>query len=262
MGPVLAIDVGNATTGLALWRGAVLLGRWRLASDRSRTLDELRYLVRELLRLDAGPAPTVRGIALACVVPEIEAQFCEVGHDLFNVDPLVVGPGVRTGVPIAAEDPRDVGADRIANAVAAVAGHGSPCIVLDFATALTVDVVGTNGAYEGAIIAPGIEVVARALARGTAGLPSVALVPPATAIANNTVEGLQSGLVFGYQGLVEGLIARVQEALGPAKVVATGDAPWAPGLVAAIDTVDAYDPMLTLEGLRLIFERSRGGRSG
>jgi type III pantothenate kinase len=249
---VLAIDISNTHIGLALWSGDEALQHWTLATDVTRTPDELVVLISRLLARDGLSPSDVEGCVVGCVVPALVATIEATCRDVFGAPPLVVGPGVPSGLPILTESPREVGADRIANAVAARARFGSPVLVLDFGTALTIDVVSAAGAYVGAIIAPGIEVAADSLARRAARLGRIDLVAPPRAIADNTVQGLQSGLVFGFIALVEGLVARARDEVGPAHVVATGEAPWLPEVLRHTDVIDAYEPLLTLDGLRRI----------
>jgi type III pantothenate kinase len=215
-------------------------------------------LVEALVTRDQ-PAPRLDGAIMACVVPELSDVMAEVVDEVFGVPVLTVRPGTRTGLDIRTEDPREVGADRIANAVAAKARLGAPVLVVDFGTSLNVDVVDAEGAYAGTLIAPGLDVAADALAEQTAGLPRVALEPPATAIGTSTAGGLQSGLVLGYVGLVEGLIKAAREEVGPAPVLATGYAAWVERLAARCQSIGAYDPLLTLDGLRRIFAMAAGG---
>jgi type III pantothenate kinase len=257
MSGVLAIDVSNARTALALWDDDGSVRHWRVASDVSRTPDEYHVLLTHLLGRGALTPGDVQGCVLGCVVPELAGTMTEVCQRLFGMTPLVVGPGVHTGLRIETDSAREVGADRIANAVAASARFGCPVLVLDFGTALTVDVVGADGAYVGAIIAPGVDVAAEGLARRAARLGRIDLVAPPRVIANNTVQALQSGLVYGYLGLIEGLVARARVEIGPARVVATGDAPWLRDLLAHTDVVDAFEPLLTLDGLRRIHAHHR-----
>lgn len=252
---VLAIDVGNAYTGLALWRGEVDGHHWQLSTDRHRTPDEHRWLLSQLLAGDGLTPAAVQGCVLASVVPDAVAPLVTACTALFGQEVLVVGPGVKTGLHVRTEDPREVGPDRVANAVSAVARFGAPVLVLDFSTALTIDVVDAGGDYAGAIIAPGLEVAADALSRRTARLPRGSLAPPPSVIGNSTELGLQAGLFYGYLGLVEGLVARVRAELGPAPVVATGEATWLPDLLDHCAVIDAYEPLLTLDGLRRIHER-------
>jgi type III pantothenate kinase len=252
---VLTIDVGNAYTGLALWHGELDGHHWQLSTARHRPPDEHRWLLAQLLAGDGLAPDAVAGCVLASVVPDVVAPLVAACTTLFHHPVLVVGPGVKTGLHVRTEDPREVGPDRIANAVSAVARFGAPVLVLDFSTALTIDVVDAQGDYAGAIIAPGLEVAADALAQRTARLPRGSLVPPPSVIATNTEQGLQAGLFFGYLGLVEGLVARVRAELGPAPVIATGEATWLPDLLDHCAIIDAYEPLLTLDGLRRIYER-------
>jgi type III pantothenate kinase len=252
---LLALDVGNTRTAIALWSAEEPPHHWKISSDPARTADEHRVLITHLLERDGLSPASVSACVVACVVPELAGTVERSCHQLFSVDPLVVRPGVRTGLPIHTDNPRELGADRIANAVAAIARFGSPVIVLDFSTALTIDVVDPEGAYIGAVIAPGLVVAASALARRAARLGSIELVAPPSAIGKDTGHAMQSGLVFGYVGLVEGLVRRVREEVGPAPVVATGDEHWLESLIAQTDVIDAYEPLLTLDGLRRIYER-------
>lgn len=276
MSQLLAIDVSNTRIGLALWPAGVLAAVpgsrdapsavpgeaqpliWHIASDAWRTPDEYRILIARLFAEQALAPAEVSACVMACVVPELEPVLVETCHRLFGVVPLRVGAGVRSGLKIETEAPRELGPDRIANAVAARARHGCPVIVLDFSTALTLDVVGPGGGYLGAIIAPGIEIAAEALARHTAGLRRPSLTVPERAIGRGTDEALRSGLVLGYLGLVEGLLRQVQAEIGPATVVATGDGPWLGPLLAETRAIDALEPDLTLEGLRRIYRHHLG----
>lgn len=250
----LTIDVSNTHTTMALWRGETSPHRWKMSSDPARTADEHRVLITQLLARDGLKPGDVSACVVACVVPELAGTIELVCRQLFGVDPLMVRPGVRSGLPIRTDNPRELGADRIANAVAASARFGCPVIVLDFSTALTLDVVGPDGSYIGAVIAPGLEIAAEALSRRAARLGSIELIAPPTAIGRNTDHGLQSGLVFGYVGLVEGLVRRVREEVGDAPVVATGDEHWLEPLLDETDVIDAYEPLLTLDGLRRIYD--------
>jgi len=252
MTATLAVDVSNLQTGLALWHADDAPHHWTIASTPGSTADEYRVLLVRLL-LSAGLEPTaVTDCVLGCVVPELAATFQAALLQLLGTPPLLVEPGVRTGMDIRTDDPRDVGADRIANAVAARARCGAPVVVLDFGTALTIDVVGPNGDYLGAVIAPGMEVAAEGLSRRAARLRRIELRAPPRAIAHSTAHGLQSGLVFGTIGMIEGLLRRVHDEIGPAPVMATGEAPSVAQVLALTDAVQHYDPLLTLDGLRLI----------
>jgi type III pantothenate kinase len=234
-----------------LWCGDTALHHWHIQSDARRTSDELGRLLDALVGV-AARADDLDGSVMACVVPELTQVFVQVIGDLFGSQPLVVAPGVRTGLDVRTDDPREVGPDRVACAVSAKSTYGSPVIVVDFGTSTNVDVVDSAGAYVGTLIAPGLDVAAQTLAARTAGLPRVVLEPPPTAIADNTAEGLQSGLVLGYAGLVEGLVRSARAEVGPAPVVATGYAPWIAGVASACPSIESYNPLLTLDGLRRI----------
>ena len=249
---LLTIDVSNTETALAFWRGEVAACHWKLGSHPGRTSDEYRVLIGDLLAREGLAAADVRGCALACVVPEIGPVVDRMCRKLFGRPPFVVGPGTRTGMDIRADNPRELGADRIANAVAARARFGSPAIVIDFGTAITFDVVGADGSYTGAVIAPGLDVAAAGLARRASRIGRTEVVAPPNVIADNTEQALQSGLVFGFVGLVEGLVARVRDEIGPAPVVVTGDARWLPAVLDATRLSYAHEPLLTLDGLRRI----------
>jgi type III pantothenate kinase len=251
-GLLVAIDVSNTTTSLALWRDSAPVVHWVVASDPWRTPDELRLLLGGLLERDGIDTTAVTAAVMACVVPELLAPLSDACGALFSVEPLVVGPGTRTGIAIRTDDPREVGPDRIANAVAAVARLGAPAIVIDCATALTLDVVGSAGDYLGAVIAPGMETAANALTENAARLPRVELSAPVRAIADDTVGALQSGVVLGYLGLVDGLVRRLRDEIGAAPAIATGEAAWGAMIAERSDTIDAYEPLLTLDGLRRI----------
>lgn len=234
-----------------MWSGDTAVRDWHIRSDARRTSDELGSLLDALIG-NAARAEGLDGSVMACVVPELTQVFVQVIGELFGSHPLVVGPGVRTGLDVRTDDPREVGPDRVACAVSAKSSYGSPVLVVDFGTSTNVDVVDSSGAYVGTLIAPGLDVAAQTLAARTAGLPRVVLEPPSSAIADNTAEGLQSGLVLGYAGLVEGLIRSAREEIGPAPAVATGYAPWIAGVASACPSIDSYDPLLTLDGLRRI----------
>jgi type III pantothenate kinase len=252
---LLVLDVANATTAVGVFAGERLAARWRLSSDPRRTPDEYGLLLRQLLATLDGEPP--RGAVLGSVVPALTPSLCRACRDHVGVEPLVVGPGVRSGVAIRTDNPRELGADRIANALAARALHGVPAIVADFATATTFDVVGAAGDYLGAVIAPGLEISAQALARQTAQLQVVELSRPARVVGRSSATAVQSGLIHGFAGLVEGVVARVRAELrAPARVVATG--PLAEAVAAATRVIDAVDPELTLQGLRLLWELNNG----
>lgn len=252
-GAVLTIDVGNLLTTFAVWRSGRADHHFQIGTDDRRTADELVVCIGRLLEGAAVRPAALDGAAIACVVPALGGAIAEACARLIGRAPLVVGPGMRTGLVVRTDNPREVGADRIANAVAAIARYGAPVIIVDFATALSIDVVDGAGHYVGAIIAPGIEVSAAALARRTARLGRIELTAPPSVIGDSTAHSLQSGLVFGHAAMVDGLVTRVQASFGPAKVVATGESAAAPDIVALCRTIDAFEPLLTLDGLDRLF---------
>ena len=253
---LLCVDIANADVTLGLFRDGRLHGHWRLAADLARTEDEYMLQLAALLtRADAFPAQ-LEGMAIASVVPALTPVWRTVCRQLLQQDALVVGAGVKTGLAIRMENPRSLGADRVANAVAARSLFGGPICVVDFGATTTFDAVAGNGDYLGHAIAPGLEMAAASLTQGAAQLPSVALVRPPQAIGRNTMESMQSGLIFGYVGLVEGLVARFRQTLGPGmQVVATGR--YANLIAAETNVIQRVDPFLTLTGLRLVWEMNR-----
>lgn len=250
---LIAIDVGNTQTVMGLYDGEELVDSWRLSTVRERTADEYRLFLAGLLRQDGFRLEEVDGVALSSVVPTVKAAMIQVAEEMIAGDLVVVGPGVKTGMPINIDNPREVGADRVVNAVAAAARYGTPVVVVDFGTSTNMDVVDASGAYIGGAIAPGLEVSLNALISATAALRRVDLLPPRAATGRNTVEAIQSGLLYGHAGLVDGLVDRlVAELGGTATVVATGG--LAPTIVPHCRSVKIVDSNLTLDGLRMIYE--------
>jgi type III pantothenate kinase len=248
---LLAVDVGNTQTVFGLFDGDELVEHWRIATERSRSGDELGAMFQAFLDLDR-----VDGICVSTTVPQLARSYADFAGRYTKAVLLEVGPGVKTGMPMRYDDPREVGPDRIANAVAADARYGAPCIVVDFGTSTNFDVVSSAGEYVGGVLAPGIEISMDALFQRAARLFKVDFVEPPTVIAKNTAASLQSGLVYGFAGQVDGIVQRIRGELGvDAQTVATG------GLAELIApharTLERVDPFLTLEGLRLVWERNR-----
>jgi type III pantothenate kinase len=253
---LLAINVNNTNTSFGLHREGGWIAHWRVATDRAKQPDEHAMLLRSLFDYSGLDWSQITGIALSSVVPPITPAFVELGRRYLKHDPLIVTHQIKTGVKILIDYPAEIGADRILNALGARTIHGTPCIVVDFGTATTFDAISREGDYLGGAIAPGLGIAAEALFSRTAKLPRIELTAPPAAIGRNTVHAMQSGLVLGYVGLIEGLVARIRTELGGrAKVVATGG--MAHILAEQTPAIEAVDPMLTLEGLRMIYELNR-----
>lgn len=248
---LLAVDVGNTQTVLGLFDGPRLSDHWRLATERTRTGDELGVLLGGMLDLEA-----VDGICLSTTVPPLVREWERVAERWAEAPLLTIGPGVKTGIPLRYDDPREVGPDRIVNSVAAKERYGAPCIVVDFGTSTNFDVVSADGEYLGGVLAPGVEISMDALFARAARLVRVDFTAPPTVIGKTTVAGLQSGLVYGFAGQVDGIVGRIRAELDApdAPAVATGG--LADVIAPHTATILRVDPFLTLEGLRLVWERN------
>jgi len=256
---LLAFDVGNTTIAVGLFRGSKLARSWKLKTDTERTSDEYGALLLDLMKIAGLPAGKVTGAIISSVVPPLTPVIEEVSRVYFGTEASVVGPGLKTGMPILYENPFEVGADRITAAVAAFEKYGGPVIVLDFGTATTFDAVSAKGEYLGGAIAPGIRISAEALYLKTARLPRIEIRKPKRAIGRTTVSSMQSGLYFGYIGLVTKTIEEIRKELGQdARVIATGG--FGGQIASELTEIEAYEPDLVLEGLRIIHERNRDGR--
>lgn len=250
---LLTIDVGNTQTQAGVYSGDELLHEWRISTERAATADELAADHDQILRLRGGSLGELDEMIVGSVVPTLSAAYRSLSLKYLRSEAMVIGPGVRTGISLAIDNPRELGADRIVNAVAAHRRHGGPCIVVDFGTATTFDAVSEAGEYLGGAIAPGIETSLDALTARAARLVRVDLVAPARVIGKSTMESMRSGIVFGTVAMVDGVVRRMREELGAgAFVLATG------GLASLVfplsEEIDDYDPLLTLEGLRLVHE--------
>lgn len=254
---LLAIDLGNTNTSLGVFDGENLIQHWRLTTTRARTVDEYGVHARNLFEFAGIDFKAITGVAIASVVPPLDFTLKKMSERYFGHTPLFVDHTIETGVPVLYDPPSDVGADRIVDAVAAIHKYGAPCIVVDFGTATTFDAINANGEYLGGVIAPGITISADALTARAARLPRVEIKRPQSVIGSSTVHSMQSGLYYGYVGLAEGILKRMREEMGAeVRVIATGG--LAPLIVTGLDSIHAVDEALTLDGLRLVYERVVG----
>lgn len=252
---LLALDVGNSNVTIGVFAGSQILKRWRLTTARHRTVDEVGILLRQLLETSQIGLADVAGVVVGSVVPPLDGTLRDAITGYLGRDPLFIAPGIRSGMPLKVDTPLELGADRLCNAVAAFAEHGGPCVVIDFGTATTWEVVSGKGEFLGGVIAPGLEISAEALFSRTAKLPRIELAAPPRVIGKGTIDSIQAGLLYGYVGLVEGVTRRVLAELGGGKVVATGG--LAKVLAPHLDLFDVLDDDLTLKGLRILWERNR-----
>lgn len=255
---LLGIDVGNTQTVIGVFLDGELKDHWRISTERERTADEIALTLGGFLAFVGHSLTQVNGMIISSVVPEMTSALARMARDILGLKPLVVDSETDTGMPVLYEDPKQVGADRLVNAVAAVSRYGAPCIVVDFGTATTWDAIDREGRYLGGTIAPGVEISADALFRQAARLARVELVAPSRAVGRNTIESIQSGIINGTAGQVDRLVELFKEELGQdSRVVATGG--LAEAVVGRCRTIDVLDPLLTLDGLRIIFERNTEG---
>jgi len=253
---LLVIDVGNSNTVIGLYDGDELLHDWRVRTVVNHTIDEYGMLILSLYKTVDVNSKTVRDIIISCVVPTMLNVLEPLCLKYFNIKPLIVGPGIKTGMPIHYDNPKEVGADRIVNAVAAFEKYKSPLIIVDFGTATTFDYVSEKGEYMGGCIAPGIVISTEALFERASKLPRVELSKPSKIIARDTVSSMQAGIMWGYAGLVDGIVKRIKKEINcNPTVVATGG--LAQIIAAETETIDKVEEMLTLEGLKIIYSRNR-----
>ncbi|VAX23769.1 Pantothenate kinase type III, CoaX-like [hydrothermal vent metagenome] len=254
---LLVVDIGNTHIVLGVFEGAKLMAHWRIATKQKRTEDELAIIINELFGLKELDIKRVNDMVISCVSPPVLPSFIIFAQNTFSCEPLVIGPGVKTGVSINIDNPREVGADRIANAAGALASHKPPFIIVDFGTAITIDMISADSEYMGGAIVPGVRLSLNALYHHAAKLPEVEFIKPPSVIGRNTVHSMQSGAYYGYASLVDGIVSRMKEHIGPPypMVIATGGEA---GLIApASETITIVEDNLTLVGLRAIHEKNR-----
>ena len=253
---LLVVDVGNTQTHFGTFDGDRLVEHWRYSTAREETADELGAKLRALLALRGQDFADLDASIVSSTVPRLNQEWLNAGRSYLGHEPVIVGTGIKTGIPIRIDNPRELGADRLVNAVAAYERFQDSCIVVDFGTAITYDVVSHEGELLGALISPGIEIALEALSERAAKLPKVDLVEPRAVIGKSTVEAIRAGVVFGYAGQVDGIVRRLHGEIGQeAEVIATGG--LAHVVVPFTETIDHVDDLLTLTGLRLIWERNR-----
>jgi type III pantothenate kinase len=252
---LLVVDVGNTQTHLGTYAGAELAEHWRFATVRESTADELGSALRNLLALRGLSFADLDASIVSATVPQLRQEWTAMAGRYLGHEMLLVGPGLRTGMPIRYDNPREIGPDRLVNAVAGYDRAGGAVVIVDFGTAVTHDVVSASGEYLGGVIFPGVEISLEALAERAAALPRIDLAPPRALIGKTTVDAIRAGTLYGFAGMVDGIIGRLHEELGEFRTLATGG--LAGAVVPHCRTIDEADDLLTLHGLRLIWERNR-----
>ncbi len=253
---LLVFDVGNTNIVLGTYKDDKLIKHWRLSTNRNQTIDEYGIMICNLFRFSNLDKCKVEAIIISSVVPPLMPTLEEMSRKYFNVEPLIVGPGIKTGMPILYDNPREIGADRVVNAVAGYERYGGPLVIVDFGTATTFCVINKKGEYVGGAITAGIGIATEALFQRAAKLPRIELVKPKKVIGRNTIAAMQSGLIYGYIGQVDEIVTRIKKEIkGDAYVVATGGI--ADLIASESETINKVDPFITLEGLKIIYHRNR-----
>ena len=257
---ILVLDVGNTDIVLGVYRDRKLMDFWRISTDKNKTSDEYGILIYQFFQYNNLNISDIKDVVIASVVPNIMYSLETAIEKLFNIVPLIVGPGIKTGINIKYDDPTEVGADRIVNAIGAYEKYGGPLIIVDFGTATTFCVISEKGEYLGGAIAPGVKISSDVLFEKAAKLPKVELVRPRNIIGKSTVTSMQAGIIYGYIGLVEYIVKKMQMEIkgGPAKVIATGG--FVVFIVNETSCIDIVDRLLSLEGLNIIYERNKDER--
>ena len=253
---LLVFDIGNSNIVLGTYEGKKLLRHWRISTDRSKTGDEYGMLINNLFRYQGIRMTDIDAIIISSVVPPLMVPMIKMCERYFHIHPLVVGPGIKTGIRLKYENPREIGADRIVNVVGAYEQYGGPLIVIDIGTATTFDVVADNGDFLGGVIAPGIGSSADALFQRAAKLPRIELVTPKNVISRNTIAGMQAGIIFGYVGQIDEIVNRIKAEMKAEKVTVVATGGYARMISRESKTIDRIDHFLTLTGLRVLYERN------